>query len=112
MPRTAVTPQRVTSAGTEPTFEAANVDGNSFKPAAGRVLEVKNGSTAAITVTIPSTFRAEGLSMPSRTVNVPATSGHVRVALGDANVHRQPDGTVLVNYSAVTTVSVAVVDNP
>jgi hypothetical protein len=109
MPRTVITPQRLTAAGITPTYEAANVLGNSYKLAAGRIMHVKNGAGAPITVTIPTTQAVDGLTVPARTVTVPATSDKF-VALGTAATHRQTGGLVNVDYSSVTTVTVAVLD--
>lgn len=112
MARTPITAQVATSAGLTPTFEAANTDGNSYVLRQGRVLRVKNASAAAITVTLPTPGTVDGLAIPERTVNVPATSGDVLIALGKGDAYRQSDGTVLVDYSAVASVTVAVIDVP
>lgn len=112
MPRTAITPQAAGSSGLSPNFEAANVDGNSFAVRPGRLLEVKNTSAAAVNVTIPTPGTVDGLAIADRVVAVPATTGHVRIALGKGDVYRQTDGAALVDYAAVAGVTVAVVDVP
>lgn len=112
MPRTLVTPQQVTSAGVTPTFEAANALGNAVAPAYGRCIRVKNGSGSAVTVTVPTPGTIDGLAIADRTVTVPATTGDVLIALGRGDAYRQADGTVWLDYSAVTSVTVAVTDVP
>lgn len=115
MARTLITPQRATSAGLEAVYEPANVDGNSYRMVTGRVLHVVNGSGADITVTIPTPASVDtlvdGLAVPSRTITVTAGEGRF-IALGNSSVYRQTGGVAHVDYSAVTTVTVAVIDVP
>jgi hypothetical protein len=107
MPRTPITPQAVTSAGLVPAFEPANVAGNSYRLAAGQMLTVKNGSGSSVTVTIPTPMQVDGLAVADRTYTVAAGASQ-DIALGKGDVYRQPGGVVFVNYSAVTSVTVAV----
>lgn len=109
--RTAITAQQVTSAGLAPAFEPANVDGNSYVLRQARALRVKNGSAAAVNVTLPTPGTVDGLAIADRVVAVPAGADMV-IGLGRGDVHRQPDGTVHVDYSAVASVTVAVLDFP
>lgn len=110
MARTAITPQNAGGAGATVAFEPANVDGNSFRPALGRVLHVRNSSGSAITVTLPTPGTASGLAIADRTLSV-AAGAHGAISLGPVPVpYLQTDGVVHVDYSAVTTVTVAVVD--
>ena len=114
MPRTAVTPQAASGAGSTVTFEPANTDGNSFTPKQGRALHVRNGSASPITVTVPTPVTSEGLAVADRTVTV-AAGAHGVFAPGSAavsGIYAQTDGAVHVDYSAVTTVTVAVIDHP
>lgn len=109
MARTAITPQKATSAGLAPTTEAANVDGNSYPVKAGRLLRVTNGSAGPINVILVTPGMADGdLALPDRVGAVAAGATRYFGSL-DA-VYRQSDGSVHVNYSAVTTVTVAVID--
>jgi hypothetical protein len=112
--RTAITPQVGTSAGAAVTFEAANALGNSFRPARGRAVHVKNGSVSSMNVTLPTPATADGLAVADRVIAV-AAGAHTVVALGAASgagIYAQPDGSVNLDYSAVTSVTVAVVDQP
>jgi hypothetical protein len=115
VPRTTVTPQRATSAGITPAYEPANVAGNSYRLAPGRVMHVKNGSGASVTVTIPTPATADqlvdGLAVPDRTIAVGAGSERL-IALGTTAAYKQPGGVANIDYSAVTSVTVAVFDIP
>lgn len=114
MPRTAVTPQAATSVGSTVTFEPANVDGNSFTPKQGRALHVRNGSASPITVTVPTPVTSDGLSVADRAIVLEA-GAHGVFGPGSsavAGIYAQADGVVYVDYSAVTTVTVAVIDHP
>lgn len=107
MPRTAITPQQVTSAGLTVATEPANVDGNSIPP--GVLLEVDNASAGSIDVTVvtPGTFDGD-LALPDRTV---AVAAGVTVLIGRLGpVYHQTDDTIHVNYpSGVTSVTVAAI---
>lgn len=111
MPRTAITPQRGTSAGLAPAYEPANVAGNSYLLRSGRVLHVKNGSGSSVTVTVPTPGVVDGLAIADRTIAVPA-SGERLVALGTTDAYKQAGGVAYIDYSAVTSVTVAVFDIP
>lgn len=107
MPRTTITPQRAAVGGTALATEPANVDGNAVTLDARRVLFVKNASGAAVTVTIPTTQTLEGLTVGNRTVAVPAGAERF-IRPSAASV--QPSGAVHVDYSAVASVTVAVLE--
>jgi hypothetical protein len=111
VPRTAITPQGVTSAGRAPAYEPANVDGNSIRPVPGRLVHVKNAGTAAVTVTIPTPGTVDGLAVADRTISVAAGADQL-IALGKGEPYRQPGNVAHLNYSAVTSVTVAVFDVP
>lgn len=104
MPRTAITPQQITTAGLVVATEPANVDGNSFP--AGSILRVTNGDTAAKTVTIPMPGTVDGITLPGRAESVAAGATEYFARHGE--VYHQSDSTIHVNYSAVTAVTVAV----
>jgi hypothetical protein len=111
VPRTAITPQKATSGGLAPAYEPANVAGNSYQMLNGRVLHVKNGSGVSVTVTIPTPQTVDGLAVADRTIAVPA-SGERLIALGRTSAYKQPGYVAFIDYSAVTSVTVAVFDIP
>lgn len=107
MARTTITPQRVEVAGTDVISEPANVDGNAVALSDRRALRVINGSAGSINVTQPTTATLEGLTIGNRVITVPAgATRYVRLSSAAA----QPGGVVNVDYSAVTSVTVAVVE--
>jgi hypothetical protein len=107
MARTAITPQRVAVDGTALATEPANVDGNSVLLDARRALFVNNASAGAINVTIPTTATLEGLTVGSRVVAVPAGAARY---IRPSSTAAQSGGVVHVDYSAVTSVTVAVLE--
>lgn len=105
MARTSISVQRITRSGANPSFESANVDGNSFDHDDEAFVWVKNGDTASKTVTVPTPRQVTGLDVADLTVDVPA--GEDR-AIGPfpKDTFQQDDGTVHVDYSDVTSVTV------
>lgn len=113
MARTLLTVQPLVPAGFWPTFAAAAAAGNMFDNTDPRptFLHVRNGSASPMTVTIPSTLVRDGLTLASRVVTIPATTDRlIGPILGE--IHNQLSGVDIgrtyVDYSAVTTVTVAV----
>lgn len=104
MARTALEPQRVTQAGLAPVYEAANVDGHSVaNDRSDVVLHVKNGGTAAITVTVVTPQTIHGLDVADRALSIPA-GGEVIAGRFPRDTY---GGVLTVNFSAVTSVTVA-----
>lgn len=109
MPRSAITPQTITIDGLDPTYEAANVDGNSIAGRGRRFLHVDNASAGAITVTLPTpATTGEGLAIEDVAVSVPA-GGERMIRIGGSLFDQGAD-TVHIDYSAVTSVTVAVLE--
>lgn len=109
MARTAITAQTVTAAGLDLADEAANVDGNQFGWTPRRLVRVVNGSAGEVTVTIPTPAQVAGLDVAERTVAVPA-GGTRFIGPFPPSAYRQADGSVHLDYSAVTSVTVAVLE--
>lgn len=110
MARTALTLQDMTPAGLEATYSAANADGHSIKNAKENVfLHVKNGDGSDHTVTIQTPATAAGEPIDERQVVV--TAGEERfIGLFDRSVFNQvADGSVYVDFDAVTSVTVAAI---
>lgn len=113
MARTVLAAQAISDAGLEPAYTAANADGHAIDAAA--ILHVKNGGGAAIDVTIVTGGTFAGKAIADTVVNVPA--GEERFIGGlRADLYAQPAGAadspgkVLVDFSDVTTVTVAALE--
>lgn len=78
------------------------------------VATTTEGVPNSINVTLPTPATADGLAVADRAVTV-AAGAHAVIGLGassQAGIYAQLDGSVYVDYSAVTTVTVAVIDQP
>lgn len=106
MARTDLTPQNISRSGLGPTFAAASVDGHSWADNGKQFLYVKNASGSPVTVTFPIPVLVDGQAVASKTVSVPATTGE-RIIGPFTGQYRQSDGDVWVDFSAVTSVTVA-----
>jgi hypothetical protein len=107
MARTALSVQSIVRAGLSPTYTAANVDGHSVANEGKQTfIHVKNGGASPITVTIPTPGSVDGLAVADRTVNVPAGEERM-IGPFPAAFYNQADGTVHVDFSAVTSVTLA-----
>lgn len=107
MARTALTPQVITRAGIAPTYSAANVDGHSWPNSGNQLLQVKNASGSPVTVTFPIPVMVDGQAVASKTVSVPATTGDRLIGPFAPGQYNQLNGDLNVDFSAVTSVTVA-----
>ena len=111
MARTDLPVQEVPVAGVALSFTAANADGHSISNDGKTFLYVKNGSGAPINVTLQTPGTVDGLAVADRVVAVPAGGERIISDLRPDAYNRPPTGTdpneVYVDFSAVTTVSVA-----
>lgn len=105
MPRTSLAIQAPSSGGLTPNYSAANVDGHSIVNNGQVMMIVKNASAAAINVTAQTPGIVDGLALPDKVVSVAA--GGERHFRWDPGPYNQADGTVYVDFSAVTSVTVA-----
>lgn len=98
--------ETVPSSGLAPTYHAAEVGGDRVPP--GALLHVDNGSGGSINVTLvtPSTVDTD-LAIADRVVAVPATSRRF-IRVPKISAYQDVDGMVAVQWSAVTTVTFAV----
>lgn len=113
MARTNLASQQVVTSGLEATYTAANADGHMFPPGEVRMLHVKNGGGSSIDVTIKSGYKRDGLALADQVVAVP--NGEDRfIGPFDRETYAQRSGTdrgkVYVDFSAVTSVTVALLD--
>lgn len=111
MARSLLTAQLPVTSGLTPVYSAADAAGSAFVNNGKRFLHVKNGAGAPINVTIANPALVDGQAAPARVVSVPATTGDKMIG-PFPSVYTQADGTgqVFVDYSAVTTVTVALIE--
>jgi hypothetical protein len=98
-----------TLAGTNPGFVAANAGGDTMQYQPNSFLHVRNASGSSVTVTVVVPGNTEfGVAQPDPTVSVPATTGERLIRLTQGLVD-PATGLINVTYSAVTSVTVAVI---
>lgn len=89
------------------TYHAASGGGDKVSPGAGVAIHVKNGSGAAVDVTLVTPGTVEGLAVSDRVVEVGA-GAEAFIAVPD--IYRNPtDGLVSITWEATTTVTFAVI---
>lgn len=113
MARTALTTQAVTPSGVAIALTAANADGNSVDVGDGYTLVVRNDDASSKTVTVQTPHQVEGVDVAEVTLAVPA--GEVGFVALDSQLFRRRSSTdagkAYVDYSAVTSVTVAVIQS-
>lgn len=105
MARTAITAAQIDNDGVVASLTAANADGHSITYRDNLFLCVLNGSASPITVTVQTPNTVGGLAIADRAVTV-AAGARAYISLDNAELYRQADGAVYVDFSAVTTVTV------
>jgi len=108
MARATLTVQEISLAGITPSYTAAEGDGNSFANDGDVFLQVKNAGSE-ITVTIQTPAKVGGVDVEEITVVVPATTGDKMIGPFEPTIFNQSGGVVYVDYSAVTSVTVAAI---
>jgi len=106
MPRTAIVAQQVSRSALTPAYVAPDVAGSSFSNGGQEILHVKTGGTGA-TVTIPIPGTIDGQSVASKSY-VLGTTQERFIGPFPPNIYNQASGEVYVDYSSITTVTVAV----
>jgi len=112
MARTPITVQQPGLAGATPTYPAPDsANGNYFAWAGYPVLiHAKNTNAATRTMTIAAgVARIGGLAPTAPTLLLPATTGDKMLAIVDASGLVQSDGTINLDWTADTGVTVAIV---
>ena len=109
MARSALSIQEISAAGLVATYSAANVDGNSILNTSKEdiCLHVKNGGGGSINVTLQTPASSHGEPIAERVVAV-AAAAETFFGPFNRDVFNQSDGSVYVDYSGVTSVTVAV----
>lgn len=104
--------QTISRTGTSPTYASAAGGGDQFQNDGSARLHVKNGGGSPITVTIDSpntcSFGASASSAHDYVTSVPA-GGEKFIGPFSADQFNDPNGMVQISYSAVTSVTVAVI---
>ena len=108
MARTALTVQDIVRAGLSPSYTAAIADGHSFANNGRVFAHIKNGDAAEKTITIQTPGTVDGLAVADRTVTIPASEERMIGPFAPAQ-YNQGNGTVYLDYSAVTSVTVAAI---
>lgn len=106
MARTDLTPQLPSATGIVPTFAAAPALGSQFRNSGRSILHVKNGGGVSIDVTIPTPGTVDGLALADQIVAV-AAGAEKLISVRNRETYKQADGYTYVDYSAVTSVTVA-----
>lgn len=106
MARTALTVQTIDVDGVAAAYTAAQADGNSFVNDGQTFLHVKNAG-AEITATVQTPAKVQGIDVEEVEVTIPATTGDVMIGPFPRAIFDQGAAGVYVDYSSVTTVTVA-----
>ena len=112
MARTDLTIQEIAITGLAPTFAAAETDGNMWLGRGNEFLVVKNASGSSINVTLDATGLFKGLALTDPVIAVPAAGERWIGPFEKGAFAQSSDGKVYVDYSAVASVTVAVVRLP
>lgn len=111
-----LTVQDIVETGLAPTFAAASAGGDTFsnRDDERTFLVVKNGGASPMTATIPATgtsFKAPGYGVMTKANNVVTVPAGAERWIGPlpARAYNNTAGLASVNYSAVTSVTVAAV---
>lgn len=102
-----LTAQPISVVGTKPTFAAATALGDTMKPGAGQVLIVTNGDASSKTATLVRPGAEYGQNNPDVAKVIPA--GETWYFLVPPEFADPSDGLIDITYSAVTSVTVALV---
>ena len=110
MPRTNLALQTISPSGIVPAYTAANVDGHSVSNRGSQFVHVKNGGAASINVTFVTPVTVGGRAVADDVVAIAAGAEKLIGPLAEAVFNQQSGtdvGKVYVDFSAVTSVTVA-----
>lgn len=91
------------------TYSAASGGGDTFDPAGGTFLHVKNASGGSITVTLVTTATANGLAVADQATTVPAAGERFIKPPADRLV-KDANGKAAITWSSPTSVTFAVLN--
>lgn len=103
-----LTTQDIGYSGLGPTYGAA-ATGDTFAPGDGVFVHAKNGSAAAITVTITTPNTVAGLAIADVAVSVPAGGERMIGPFPRQHFGRSADGLAELSYSALTSLTIAAI---
>lgn len=106
----ALTTQKVTLAGTTPTYVAASAGGDTFVPGPHVFLHFKNTSGSSYNITIPTPNTLIGLAVADAIVTITASSERMIGPFPAQHFADPADGRVDVTYTGVTSLTVAVLE--
>lgn len=111
MPRTALTVQQPGLAGATPTYAAVDQpNGNSFVwPGYPVLIHAKDTNASPSTMTVAAPAKLGGVSLTAPTLVVPATTGDKMMAIVDPSPFLQSDGSIYLDWTFGTNVTVAVI---
>ena len=113
MARVLLSAQQPSRAGVVPNFTAANASGgNNFANDGRTFIEVKNASASPINVTLNIPMTVDGNTVTAPVVVIPATTGDKIIGPFPPAIFNQADGTVNIDFSATTSVTVGVFQLP
>lgn len=107
-----LTTQNISLTGNAISYVSANAGGDTFTPNGRNFLHIKNGGASPITVTIDSKVLSNYGTDVDLVVSVPAGGDRM---IGSFDVQRFTDPSTFVGnitYSAVTSVTVAIINLP
>ena len=107
MAREALTAQELSCAGVTPSYTAAVADGHSIAGDGRTFLHVKNAGASSVTVTVQTPLTVDGLGVSDQTVTLAATTGDKMIGPFTPATFEQADGSVYIDYSAISGVTVA-----
>ena len=108
MARTTLTKQQVLNTGLTPVFSAGDsANGHNFVNDGHQMIYVKNGGGSSINVTVNTVGKLAGLSLAAQVIAVPNAQERMFGPF-DPTVFNQADGTVYIDLSGATSVTVGV----
>jgi hypothetical protein len=107
MARTALTVNQITRAGLVFSPTAANADGHRLTGIEGMFVDVNNASGGSLSVTMKTPAQKGGLDIAEDVITI--ANGQAKVIGGnwDKEIYRQSDRTLHIDFSTVSSVTVA-----
>lgn len=109
MARTALTVQEISRNAITPSYGSANVDGHSYPNSGKEFFHVKTGGTGA-TVTVQTPGTVDGNAIADKSY-VLGTNTERMIGPFPPSVYNQADGSVYIDFSSVTTVTIGAFRN-